>query len=102
MDRPLLREIVAFSRNRFERDRATYQISGELSHVDTNPADEALEQDYLEHDAGRQILHVTYGSVLTDGRFKDLLMENLDRHADLHTELLEAHLGKHIARLEDR
>jgi hypothetical protein len=102
VDRPLLREIVAFSRDRFERDRATYQISGELSHVDANPADEALEQDYLEEDAGRQILHVTYGSVLTDGGFKNRLMENLEQHADLHAELLEAHLGKHIARLEDR
>ena len=102
VDRPLLREIVAFSRGRFERDRATYQISGELSHVDAEPTDDDLEQAYLEGDAGRQILHVTYGSVLTDGGFKDRLMEQLERHADLHAELLAAHLGKHIARLEDR
>lgn len=102
VDRPLLREIVAFSRDRFERDRASYQISSQLSHVDPEPPDDALEQDYLEGDAGRQILHVTYGSVLTDGGFKDRLMDKLEQHADLHAEFLAAHLGKHIARLEDR
>lgn len=102
VDRPLFREILAFSRGRFERDRATYQISGELDLVTADPSDDALEQDYLEGDAGRQILHVTFGSVLTDGGFKERLMENLERHADLHAELLAAHLGKHIAKLEDR
>lgn len=105
-DPGLFAEIVRFSRDRFETDRATYHISGRLDQVVAAPAAEEAETLYLEGDAGRQILHVTYGSVLTTGttangaRFKDRLLETLDRHADLHAELVARHLGKHIELLE--
>jgi hypothetical protein len=51
---------------------------------------------------GRQILHVTFGSVLTLGRaasgqsFKENILETLRAHAGLHKEILANHLGRHI------
>lgn len=98
--------ILEFARERFETDRATYHISARLSDV---PAPDGLsmeerERVYLDEDAGRQILHVTFGSVLTLGKasdrtLKEGIMETLTRYADLHKELLEAHLGRHITLL---
>ena len=64
--------------------------------------DEAL---FLDEVAGRQLLHVTFGSVLTVGTdvrgrtFKEGILETLDRHAALHLELLERHFTKHLSLL---
>jgi hypothetical protein len=99
--------IVDFARSRFEADRATYHISAKLDDV---PAPEGLsleerERHYLNEDAGRQILHVTFGSVLTNGKaaggrtFKEGIMETLQSYADLHKEVLTEHLGRHITLL---
>lgn len=98
------REIAAFSRQRFDTDRATYHISATLPQT-PEPAGlsaEALEKAYLSEDNGRQILHVTYGSVLTsrgqDGQylFRDALYALLREHRQAHEDVLAAHLGKHL------
>jgi hypothetical protein len=63
------------------------------------------ERIYLDENAGRQILHVTFGSVLTIGKadggrsFKEGILETLDRYTDLHKEVLTAHFGRHITLL---
>jgi len=68
----------------------------------TNAEHEAL---YLDEVVGRQLLHVTFGSVLTAGvdsqgrRFKEGILEQLERHADLHQEILEKHFTKHLSLL---
>jgi len=100
----LFLEIVDYSRSRFDADRATYHISAVLSKIKRphtlSPAER--EKVYLDEDGGRQVLHVTFGSVLTLGKsakgrsFKEAIMEILHHHAALHRDLLEAHLGKHI------
>jgi hypothetical protein len=104
---PLFTELTAFCRGCFEADRASYHISTTNAEVAALPvyrraADEAV---YLNEVAGRQLLHVTFGSVLTRGvdstgrPFKDGLLETLTQHADLHADLLEAHLVKHFSML---
>ena len=101
-DRTLFREIVAFSRGRFEADRATYLISAELSRLPEQIADDDIEGSFLDGEVGRQILHVTYGSVLRDGHavdggaFRDKILDNLTTNADLYREVLRRHLGRHI------
>ncbi|MCZ7645383.1 MAG: tagaturonate epimerase family protein [Planctomycetota bacterium] len=99
-DKPLFREIVGFCRGRYETDRATYHVSAKLGDVPAEPADAELERAYLEHDSGRQILHVTFGSVLGGESgtppYKQRLLELLHKRADLYREVLRAHLGKHI------
>ncbi|NLB54815.1 MAG: hypothetical protein GX811_03455 [Lentisphaerae bacterium] len=101
-DKTLIRKIIEFCRRFYERDKATYSVSATLSGADANPSDSDLEHEYLDKDDGRQIFHVTFGSVLSGGRdcngalFKDLILENLQNNSDLHCELLAAHLGKHL------
>jgi hypothetical protein len=103
----LFAEIIDFARARFDTDRATYHVSAELARVPApsklNPSE--CERIYLNEEAGRQILHVTFGSVLTAGQtgqrrpFKELILETLHRHADLHKHVLAEHLGRHITLL---
>ncbi|MCC5805355.1 MAG: hypothetical protein JJU00_03405 [Opitutales bacterium] len=107
VDGPAFREIVDYSGDRFAEDRKTYHISvtdGDIPGL-LKTADTDLERVFLDENHGRQVLHVTFGSVLTKGKagsgrtFKEVLMEALEKNADLHCEVLEKHLGRHLAEL---
>jgi len=97
----LFAEIVEFSRGRFEQDRRSYHISTTLSHVAALPkfTGPTEEPAFLDEVPGRQLLHVTFGSVLTHPTLKPRILETLERHASLHEELLERHLTKHLSLL---
>lgn len=103
----LFGEIAAYCRGRFDTDRASYHISTTQAQVEALPAFQGVAQEavYLDEVAGRQLLHVTFGSVLTQGRdasgraFKEGILEVLHRHADLHAELLEKHFVHHLSQL---
>ena len=100
-DTKLFAEIVEFCRGRFEADRASYHISATLEGVRAlpkygGPKDEPI---FLDEVTGRQLLHVTFGSVLTNPNFKPRILDILKKHADLHKELLDKHLSKHLSLL---
>ncbi len=99
----LFRGILDFALSRFEEDRRSYHISASpaaMPRVHDLP-DDALES-LLDGNDGRQILHVTFGSVLLargpEGHFlfRDRLMECLLDHEDEHHEALARHLGRHV------
>ncbi|MFB6152524.1 MAG: tagaturonate epimerase family protein [Haloarculaceae archaeon] len=99
----LYREIHEFALERFDEDKKTYHVNTDLSKV---PDVDELGDDelgrVLDQDDGRQLLHITYGSVLSatdeDGafRFKDDFMAALREHEDEHYAFLEDHLGHHV------
>ena len=97
-------EIIKFSLESFDTDRATYHISADPNRVD-NPENlnyKEREAEFLDLDDGRQIMHVTFGSVLAIGKmpdsqpFKEIILETLSTNSDLHNQLLNEHLGHHI------
>lgn len=92
----LFREILTFSRECYETDRATYHVSAELSRVPQpdSPGDAELP-GLLEQFDTRQVLHVTYGSVLD--RFGDRLQVTLRRHEGTYCALLQSHFARHLA-----
>lgn len=94
-------EIVEFCRGRFETDRQSYHISTTLAHVAALPKFTGLREEplFLDEVAGRQLLHVTFGSVLTHPTFKPRILEILEKHTALHEELVERHLTKHLSLL---
>ncbi len=100
-DTKLFIEIIEFCRGRFGIDRQSYRISTTSSQVALLPqyAGDRDEEIFLEKIAGRQLLHVTFGEVLTDTRFKPRILDVLQRNAELHAELLERHLTKHLSLL---
>ena len=103
MNPQLFREILAFSFDRWDEDRATYHVSADPAKVG-RPEDLADDQlpTLLDQFDARQLLHVTYGSVLrtVEGGeyvFRDRLYDTLAEHEEEHYAALEAHLGKHAA-----
>lgn len=98
-ERKLFRRIIDFSRERFQEDRVTYHITAELARVPTPAAvgdDSLLERIYLDENDGRQVLHVTYGSVLTDTTLGPVLRDVLVANPETHREILKQHFGKHL------
>ena len=113
-DVSLFRTVIEFSRGRFESDRASYHLS---AHLDSAPpASEIsdpvqLERQYLglwsEVPAGegftglgRQILHCTFGSVLTDPELGPLLRSLLEAHQQTYSEVLADHFERHLYALQ--
>ncbi|HEX8522328.1 MAG TPA: tagaturonate epimerase family protein [Tepidisphaeraceae bacterium] len=109
-DLDLFREIIDFSRARYDIDRATYHVSATLAAV-APPSDIAdarqLEKTYLGlwadqqpgtglSDPGRQILHTTFGSVLTHERFEPAIMQILREHPDTYRQVLADHFSRHL------
>lgn len=109
-DPKLFRAIIAFSRSRYETDRATYHVSAQLADT-PSPADESddarLETAYLGNwdanpvgtglsDPGRQILHCTFGSVLSDPKWGAAVRDVLDSHGDTYTQVLQTHFCRHL------
>lgn len=103
LDPELLREIYVFARDRYETDRASYHVSASLDRAPSSDAvaDAGLPALLEEFDS-REILHVTFGSVLTirrdDGslRFYDRLMARLRDNPEAYAANLEAHFLRHL------
>lgn len=103
IDPSLFREIYGFARERYDADRASYHVSATL---DRAPTPAGLSDtdlcSLLEQFDAREILHVTFGSVLTsthgDGRprFADRLCDALRSHPDAYAANLEAHFIRHL------
>ena len=106
IDPGLFREILTFSRRRYTKDRATYHVSGSLRNV---PVSKKLKDGelpaLLESVDARQVLHVTYGSVLTarcsngELRFRDRLLHALKSDEETHYDIVKAHMGRHLCPL---
>ncbi|MDH5441863.1 MAG: tagaturonate epimerase family protein, partial [Candidatus Bathyarchaeota archaeon] len=103
-DPDLFREIVHYSVQNYEKDRKTYHISTELSMIPIldKIQDKDLELRFLDDNHGRQLLHVTFGSILTamarDGKwlFRDRIRKVLIENEDEHYQTIAEHLGRHI------
>lgn len=102
LDGKRFRDIVRFSRAHFKADRATYHISAALT---ATPAPELVDDDrqlerlYLDDDNGRQILHVTFGSVLRTFRHAAAIHALLAVDPAMYREFLRRHFGRHLAAL---
>jgi hypothetical protein len=92
----LFRDILAYAMERYPEDRATYHVSAQLINV---PAPHVLSDadlpGLLEQFDARQVLHVTFGSVL--GQFGPPLKQVLAEHEETHYAALESHFVKHLA-----
>lgn len=106
-DPKLFAEIASYSHERFAIDRASYHISTTEAEVAAIAKASAAETErlYLDERAGRQLLHVTFGSVLTRGMrangqdFKAAILETIEKNAALHDELVEKHFDRHLSLL---
>ena len=109
-DVALFRRVVDFARGRYEVDKATYHVSATLASVPptsgiSDPVE--LERLYLERwedvpngegftAQGRQILHCTFGSTLTDPDLGPAVRQVLESHVGTYTEVLADHFARHL------
>jgi hypothetical protein len=106
-DGAFFRELVSFCRGHYDTDRKTYHVSAVLNEVPAPEGldDVALERVYLDENAGRQILHVTFGTVLTyeEGgkkKYRGRLLSLLNREGATYVEVLKKHIGRHVKGLK--
>jgi hypothetical protein len=96
VDPAFFREILAFARECYGEDRATYHVSADVARV---PCAEDLADNeltsVLDTFDGREVLHVTFGSVLN--RFGDRLLFVLDANEEAHYDALGVHFDRHFA-----
>jgi hypothetical protein len=105
-DAKLSRELCEFAAALFAEERANYHISENLNDLPNykNCDDDQLEK-LFESNALRQMLHLTYGPVLTakteNGawRFRARLYELLQKHEDAHHAMVEEYSSKHFKAL---
>lgn len=111
-DEALFRRVVAFGRERYDVDKATYHVSATNDCVPDGSDLDALglEKTYLEcwadvpqgvgfTELGRQILHCTFGSTLTDPELGPAVRGVLEAHPDTYTEVLADHFSRHLEAL---
>lgn len=85
----LFRRIWALARERYAADRATYHVSAELEQVTAADLPALLDDFHA-----REILHITFGSVLA--RFGADIKPALVKHADSYAQALQTHFVKHL------
>jgi hypothetical protein len=103
VDPAFFRALYVFARERYETDKVSYHVSAQLARApkpeDLSDAD--LPAVLNQFDA-REIIHVTFGSVLTwrnadkSLRFRDRLMGFLRANPEAYAANLEAHFIKHL------
>ena len=109
-DDALFRAVIDFSRDRFDEDKATYCVSAEVARVPA-PKDVSdptrLEQLYLDRwqdtppgkgftALGRQVLHCTFGSVMTHPHLGPRVLELLEGRPEEYSEILRQHFVRHL------
>ena len=99
----LFREILAFALETIRRGQgflSRLRQSGRRARAGQLP-DRQLASVLSSND-GRQVLHVTFGSVLTakdsagNYRFRDRLLKALASNEDVHYEIVARHLRRHV------
>ncbi len=99
----LFSEILDFARDQYEEQRKSYHVTGQIDRVPTSGqcSKDRLAALFEEHDA-RQVLHVTFGKVLStrngDGNllFGDRLKASLKENEDVHYATLIRHFKRHL------
>ncbi len=104
VDPSLFRDIYAFALARYDEDRASYHVSAVAGRAPA-PGDLADGDlaSVLDHFDARQVLHVTFGSVLTvadEGtgrRFQPRFMALLRSRPEVYAACLRDHFARHLA-----
>ncbi len=86
----LFQSIYAFSCQRYQHDRGSYHVSARLEKLPEGVDLPALLDDFH----AREVLHVTFGSVLA--QFGGQLKSALVRHQEAYYEDLQVHFQKHL------
>jgi len=99
----LYREIHQFALSNFEKDRASYNLTTDISRIPNldKLSDDKLVELFKEKDS-RQLIHITYGSILrardSEGKyiFKNRIYQALFRYEEDHYREVSNHIKRHL------
>jgi hypothetical protein len=95
VDVVLFQRVYAYSYEHFETDRASYHLSGKLNRTPhPNEISDVDLFDLFNNFDVRQVLHVTYGSVLK--KFGDQIKSYIIQNSDMYQDLLNLHFRRHL------
>ena len=93
----LFKEIVYYAIDCYPSDRASYHVSADISQIpDLRAVSDRELPDLLENFHAREVLHVTYGSVINHPHLRGPFFEALHLHEEAYTKILETHFDKHF------
>jgi hypothetical protein len=74
-----------------------YHITADISKIkDLKDVQDTNLIEYLEGDESRQLLHITYGSLLNDPEIREDFFNTLHEYEDIHYQLVKNHIIKHL------
>jgi len=98
LDPALFREIAKFAIERYPVDRASYHVSADPARVaDVSALGDGQLGSLLDDFHAREVLHVTFGSVMKDERFQGRFFGALRGSEETYYEFLEKHFIRHLA-----
>ncbi|MDN5338066.1 MAG: tagaturonate epimerase [Thermotogaceae bacterium] len=99
----LYRRIHEFALKVFDKDKASYHVTTDLSKIpDIDTLSDSELPKLFENNSVRQLIHITYGSVLNakDERneylFRDSIHKILFEYEEEYYSSIAKHIGKHI------
>jgi hypothetical protein len=102
-DPALYREIHRFALENFEKDRASYNLTTDLSRIpDLDTISDSELINLFKKNDSRQLIHITYGSILrardSEGKyiFKDRIYKILFEYEEDHYRELSNHIKRHL------
>lgn len=105
-DPVLYRSIHAFALEKFSEVTKYYHVSTNIANIpDISTLTDQQLVSLFEHNDARQLIHITYGPILStkdekgNYLFKDRLYALWRKHEQLYADLLYKHIGKHITQL---
>ena len=102
-DPNLFREILDYCTKLYEKEKVSYHVSADIKRIisASDYKDEELEALFND-DNVRQVLHVTFGRILTDKnedgsyKFKNRLLDCLIKNEETYDKILEKHFDNHL------
>ncbi len=100
IDPSLYREVHAYALTAFPEATKYYHVTTNLNNI---PALDSLTDADLpslfEMNDARQLIHITYGLILSHGDFRERLYQLWQAHQEVYARALDWHIGRHLAEL---
>jgi hypothetical protein len=94
----IFRDIAALARERYPHDRIGYHVSADRERMpEVAGIPDAALASLLDQFDAREILHVTFGSVIADRGLWSRFLGVLQNREDVYYDALEAHFWRHFA-----
>ncbi len=93
----LFRKLYKYAKDKYKKAREYYHVTpnlGNLANIDLLVDSQLV--NILENPDARQVLHITYGEMLSDRNLHNEIYSALLSHIEEYWDNLESHIGRHL------